>query len=79
MKCIEIFNLYKRLQYLKKLITIDKLTTTMCNIKKLCPNITFSKFVGGFDAYMTIKAEVDINRLKLARKYGDDFEDYLDE
>lgn len=72
------FNLYKKLQYLKKLLIADRLSKVICDVKKLCTGFrTTAKYIGGFEGKMEITAKVDMNKLRMARLYGDNFEEII--
>lgn len=86
LKCCEIFSIYKKLQYMKKLLLVEKFDKMLCAVKSMCKNdgridILFADTTGGgmFTADVSCKVYIDKAKLEYIKCYGPPENDCYDE
>ena len=69
MKCLNLFNIYRKLKYIQKLKLVQKFDTMLCAVKKLCkPKVNL--FRDFLTAELTIETKVDMKKIRYIRCYG---------
>ena len=71
----ELFNIYKKLQYIKKLKLIQKFDKMLCAVKKICKkgsDLLFANSTGGigFTSDVSIGVTIDKARIEYVKCYG---------
>ena len=68
------FSIYKKLQYMKKLLLVQKFDKMLCAVKKMCKDrkdILFADTTGGgFSSEISIKVNIDKVKLRYIQCYG---------
>jgi hypothetical protein len=79
LKCNELFSIYKKLQYIKKLLLIEKFDKMLCAVKSACQkqknriDILFAHTTGGggmFTADVDCNVSIDRSKLEYIKCYG---------
>ncbi len=69
MKCLSLFNIYRKLKYIRKLKLVQKFDTMLCAVKKLSKS-KVHLFRNNFTAHLTIETSVQMKKIKYIRCYG---------
>lgn len=69
MRCCELFSLYKKLKYIKKLKMVEKFNEMLCSVKKYCAKLNKTHLLVN-NAKCDINLNVDIKKLRYIQCYG---------
>ena len=79
MQCYEIFSIYKKLQYIKKLLLVQKFDKMLCAVKSMCRNSTALLFPDIFETDISIDVVPDKAKIEYIKCYGDPPDSCFDE
>lgn len=81
MECNEIFSIYKKLQYIKKLLLVQKFDKMLCAVKSMCKNKGSLLFgdIAGFETEISVDIYVNKAKIEYIQCYGNPPNDCFDE
>ena len=82
MECNEIFSIYKKLQYIKKLLLVQKFDKMLCAVKSMCKNNSTGLLFGnitGFETEVAVDIHANKAKIEYVKCYGNPPNDCFDE
>lgn len=80
LKDCEIFSIYRKLQYMKKLLLVEKFDKMLCAVKSMCKNkSTALLFPDIFEADIQINVKIDWVKIEYIKCYGEPEDGCYDE
>ena len=82
MECREIFSIYKKLQYMKKLLLVQKFDKMLCAVKSMCKGNSTGLLFGnitGFETEVAVDIYVNKAKIEYVKCYGNPPNNCFDE